>query len=121
MTTLKATDLEGDAIEYYIPTTPDYSFDGLGSDVFHVETVQNGDDYYAYLYFLDDFEVDREVCNKLENLHVHVHVLSITGHFSVSPKKETAGNQDYNCNITAKVNLSLLLSPLPFFCRNNIV
>lgn len=63
--TLNAIDLEGDAIEYYIPTTPEYDFDGLGSNTFSVATVQDGSDYYAYLYFLDNFEVDREVRDNL--------------------------------------------------------
>ena len=59
--TLKATDFDGDAIEYYIPDV------GLGSNYFTVETVNIGSEYYAYLYFKPDVVLDREVCNMIIN------------------------------------------------------
>ena len=59
--TLKATDFDGDAIEYYIPAT------GLGSNYFTVETVNISTEYYAYLYFKPEVNLDREVCNIIIN------------------------------------------------------
>lgn len=56
---IRAVDVEGDPIEYYIPAN------SLGSDKFRVETLNSSGDYLALLYFKDNVILDREVCIKV--------------------------------------------------------